>query len=26
HINSTALNCNESLNTGWLAGLFYQHK
>uniref|UniRef100_Q03463 Genome polyprotein n=67 Tax=Hepacivirus hominis TaxID=3052230 RepID=POLG_HCVJ1 len=26
HINSTALNCNESLNTGWLAGLIYQHK
>nr|ABW74495.2 polyprotein [hepatitis C virus genotype 1a] len=26
HINSTALNCNESLTTGWLAGLFYHHK
>nr|ACE82466.1 polyprotein [hepatitis C virus genotype 1a] len=26
HINRTALNCNESLNTGWLAGLFYHHK
>nr|MOY59045.1 envelope protein 2 variant 2558 [Hepacivirus hominis] len=26
HINSTALNCNESLNTGWLAGLFYYNK
>nr|ACJ37174.1 polyprotein [hepatitis C virus genotype 1a] len=26
HINSTALNCNDSLNTGWLAGLFYYHK
>nr|ACE82390.1 polyprotein [hepatitis C virus genotype 1a] len=26
HINSTALNCNESLNTGWLAGLFYFNK
>nr|ACE82385.1 polyprotein [hepatitis C virus genotype 1a] len=26
HINSTALNCNESLNTGWLAGLLYAHK
>nr|AAD42179.1 superoxide dismutase/HCV major epitope fusion protein [synthetic construct] len=23
HLNSTALNCNDSLNTGWLAGLFY---
>nr|MOZ83756.1 envelope protein 2 variant 2749 [Hepacivirus hominis] len=23
HINRTALNCDESLNTGWLAGLFY---
>nr|MOZ81225.1 envelope protein 2 variant 218 [Hepacivirus hominis] len=23
HINRTALNCNESLNTGWLAGLFH---
>nr|MOZ86416.1 envelope protein 2 variant 5409 [Hepacivirus hominis] len=23
HINRTALNCNESLNTGWVAGLFY---
>nr|MOZ74389.1 envelope protein 2 variant 574 [Hepacivirus hominis] len=23
HINSTALNCNDSLNTGWLAGLIY---
>nr|MOZ62496.1 envelope protein 2 variant 129 [Hepacivirus hominis]MOZ68436.1 envelope protein 2 variant 6069 [Hepacivirus hominis]MOZ68788.1 envelope protein 2 variant 6421 [Hepacivirus hominis] len=26
HINSTALNCNETLNTGWLAGLFYHNK
>nr|QKX94793.1 polyprotein [Hepacivirus hominis] len=26
HINRTALNCNESLNTGWLAGLLYHHK
>nr|ABV46105.2 polyprotein [hepatitis C virus genotype 1a] len=26
HINRTALNCNESLNTGWLAGLLYYHK
>nr|MOY58642.1 envelope protein 2 variant 2155 [Hepacivirus hominis] len=26
HINSTALNCNESLTTGWLAGLFYHNK
>nr|ACJ37180.1 polyprotein [hepatitis C virus genotype 1a] len=26
HINSTALNCNDSLNTGWLAGLFYYNK
>nr|ABK41462.1 envelope glycoprotein [synthetic construct] len=26
HINSTALNCNDSLNTGFLAGLFYYHK
>nr|AAB67037.1 polyprotein [Hepatitis C virus (isolate H77)] len=26
HINSTALNCNDSLTTGWLAGLFYRHK
>nr|ACE82409.1 polyprotein [hepatitis C virus genotype 1a] len=23
HINRTALNCNASLDTGWLAGLFY---
>nr|ACJ37196.1 polyprotein [hepatitis C virus genotype 1a] len=26
HINSTALNCNASLTTGWLAGLFYYNK
>nr|MOY59838.1 envelope protein 2 variant 3351 [Hepacivirus hominis] len=26
HINSAALNCNESLNTGWLAGLFYYNR
>nr|MOZ88412.1 envelope protein 2 variant 7405 [Hepacivirus hominis] len=23
HINRTALNCDDSLNTGWLAGLFH---
>nr|MOZ82535.1 envelope protein 2 variant 1528 [Hepacivirus hominis] len=26
HINRTALNCNESLNTGWLASLFYHNR
>nr|ABR27374.1 polyprotein [Hepacivirus hominis] len=26
HINRTALNCNDSLDTGWLAGLFYYNK
>nr|MOY94393.1 envelope protein 2 variant 1484 [Hepacivirus hominis] len=26
HINRTALNCNDSLNTGFLAGLFYVYK
>nr|MOZ29291.1 envelope protein 2 variant 1560 [Hepacivirus hominis] len=26
HINSSALNCNDSLNTGWVAGLFYYNK
>nr|ACE63578.1 polyprotein [hepatitis C virus genotype 1a] len=26
HINRTALNCNASLDTGWIAGLFYYHK
>nr|MOZ21164.1 envelope protein 2 variant 11034 [Hepacivirus hominis] len=25
HINHTALNCNDSLNTGFLASLFYTH-
>nr|MOZ59326.1 envelope protein 2 variant 583 [Hepacivirus hominis] len=26
HINSTALNCNDSLQTGWIAGLLYYNK
>nr|MOZ72027.1 envelope protein 2 variant 92 [Hepacivirus hominis] len=26
HINSTALNCDDSINTGFIAGLFYYHK
>nr|MOZ50382.1 envelope protein 2 variant 1174 [Hepacivirus hominis] len=26
HINRTALNCNDSLQTGFIAGLFYSHK
>nr|MOZ81723.1 envelope protein 2 variant 716 [Hepacivirus hominis] len=26
HINRTALNCNDSLNTGWLAALFYHNR
>nr|MOZ37632.1 envelope protein 2 variant 429 [Hepacivirus hominis] len=26
HINSTALNCSDSLNTGWVAGLLYYNK
>nr|MOZ52009.1 envelope protein 2 variant 2801 [Hepacivirus hominis] len=26
HINRTALNCNDSLQTGFIAGLFYPHK
>nr|MOZ38485.1 envelope protein 2 variant 1282 [Hepacivirus hominis] len=26
HTNSTALNCNDSLNTGWVAGLLYYNK
>nr|MOY75175.1 envelope protein 2 variant 4154 [Hepacivirus hominis] len=26
HINRTALNCNASLDTGWLAALFYYDK
>nr|MPA24672.1 envelope protein 2 variant 30905 [Hepacivirus hominis] len=25
HINRTAINCNDSLNTGFLASLFYTH-
>nr|MOZ93014.1 envelope protein 2 variant 12007 [Hepacivirus hominis] len=25
HINRTALNCNDSLNTGWLASLSYHN-
>nr|MPA26969.1 envelope protein 2 variant 33202 [Hepacivirus hominis] len=25
HINRTALNCNDSLNSGFLASLFYTH-
>nr|MOY71158.1 envelope protein 2 variant 137 [Hepacivirus hominis]MOY71287.1 envelope protein 2 variant 266 [Hepacivirus hominis] len=25
HINRTALNCNASLDTGWVAGLLYYH-
>nr|MPA09701.1 envelope protein 2 variant 15934 [Hepacivirus hominis] len=25
HINRTALNCNDSLNTGFLSSLFYTH-
>nr|MOZ27309.1 envelope protein 2 variant 17179 [Hepacivirus hominis] len=25
HISRTALNCNDSLNTGFLASLFYTH-
>uniref|UniRef100_Q7LZV1 Genome polyprotein (Fragments) n=1 Tax=Hepacivirus hominis TaxID=3052230 RepID=Q7LZV1_9HEPC len=25
HINRTALNCNDSLNTGFIAALFYAH-
>nr|MPA17438.1 envelope protein 2 variant 23671 [Hepacivirus hominis] len=25
HINRTAFNCNDSLNTGFLASLFYTH-
>nr|MOZ17032.1 envelope protein 2 variant 6902 [Hepacivirus hominis] len=25
HVNRTALNCNDSLNTGFLASLFYTH-
>nr|MOY56468.1 envelope protein 2 variant 1127 [Hepacivirus hominis] len=26
HINRTALNCNASLDTGWIAELFYHYK
>nr|MOZ49263.1 envelope protein 2 variant 55 [Hepacivirus hominis] len=26
HINGAALNCNDSLQTGFLAGLLYSHK
>nr|MOZ91905.1 envelope protein 2 variant 10898 [Hepacivirus hominis] len=26
HINRTALNCDDSLNTGWLAGLFHHNR
>nr|MOZ49473.1 envelope protein 2 variant 265 [Hepacivirus hominis] len=26
HINRTALNCNDSLQAGFLAGLLYSHK
>lgn len=26
HINRTALNCNDSLNTGFIAGLIYYHR
>nr|MOZ50624.1 envelope protein 2 variant 1416 [Hepacivirus hominis] len=26
HINRTALNCDDSLQTGFLAGLLYSHK
>nr|MOZ61876.1 envelope protein 2 variant 3133 [Hepacivirus hominis] len=26
HINSTALNCNDSLDTGWIAGLILYNK
>nr|MOZ49775.1 envelope protein 2 variant 567 [Hepacivirus hominis] len=26
HINRTALNCNDGLQTGFLAGLLYSHK
>nr|MOZ47854.1 envelope protein 2 variant 2855 [Hepacivirus hominis] len=26
HINRTALNCNDSLQTGFVAGLFYSRK
>nr|MOZ82883.1 envelope protein 2 variant 1876 [Hepacivirus hominis] len=26
HINRTALTCDDSLNTGWLAGLFHYNR
>nr|MOZ60920.1 envelope protein 2 variant 2177 [Hepacivirus hominis] len=26
HVNSTALNCNDSLQTGWIAGLIYYNR
>nr|MOZ76633.1 envelope protein 2 variant 1344 [Hepacivirus hominis] len=26
HVNRTALNCNDSLQTGFIAGLLYSHK
>nr|MOY98692.1 envelope protein 2 variant 399 [Hepacivirus hominis] len=26
HINRTALNCNDGLETGWVAGLFHRYK
>nr|MOZ84141.1 envelope protein 2 variant 3134 [Hepacivirus hominis] len=26
HINRTALNCNDSLSTGWVAGLLYHNR
>nr|MOZ81817.1 envelope protein 2 variant 810 [Hepacivirus hominis] len=26
HINRTALNCDDSLNTGWLAALFHYNR
>nr|MOZ75512.1 envelope protein 2 variant 223 [Hepacivirus hominis]MOZ77192.1 envelope protein 2 variant 1903 [Hepacivirus hominis]MOZ78436.1 envelope protein 2 variant 3147 [Hepacivirus hominis] len=26
HVNRTALNCNDSLQTGFIAGLFYSRK
>nr|AQW44706.1 polyprotein [Hepacivirus hominis] len=26
HINRTALNCNDSINTGFIAGLFYRYQ
>nr|MOZ82644.1 envelope protein 2 variant 1637 [Hepacivirus hominis] len=26
HINRTALNCDDSLNTGWIVGLFHYNR